>query len=69
MLAAIAPIQRLAWEPPYAEGAAQEMLKDKKNKKNKKTPKKQWCMSQMWIRSQVAVAVVVGQQLQLQFDP
>ena len=32
-LAAIAPIQPLAWEPPYATGAAQEMEKKKKKKK------------------------------------
>ena len=37
--AAVALIGPLAWEPPYAEGAAQEMAKqtDKQtNKKNKK---------------------------------
>ena len=28
-----------------------------------------WCRLQAWLRSQVAVAVVVGQQLQLQFGP
>ena len=31
--AAIAPIQPLAWEPPYAEGAALERQKTKKKKK------------------------------------
>ena len=35
-LAAVAPIRLLAWEPPYATGAA---LKNKTNKQ--KTPKKQ----------------------------
>ena len=30
---ATAPIQSLAWEPPYAAGAAQEMEKRQKNKK------------------------------------
>ena len=40
-LEATAPIRPLAWEPPHAAGAAQEMAKDKKNKiklklKNKK---------------------------------
>ena len=30
--AAMAPIQPLAWEPPYAVGAAQEMAKRQKNK-------------------------------------
>ena len=29
---AIAPIQPLAWEPPYAAGAAQEIPKKKKRK-------------------------------------
>ena len=29
---AIAPIGPLAWEPPYATGAAQEMAKRQKNK-------------------------------------
>ena len=28
-----APIRRLAWEPPYATGAAQEMAKSQKKKK------------------------------------
>jgi len=28
---ATAPIQPLAWEPPYAEGAAQEIAKIKSN--------------------------------------
>ena len=30
--AATAPIRPLAWEPPYAAGAAQQMAKDKKKK-------------------------------------
>ena len=34
-LVATAPIQPLAWEPPYAVGAAQEMVK--RSKKSKKT--------------------------------
>ena len=33
---ATAPIGPLAWEPPYAEGAAQEIAKKKKRKKKKK---------------------------------
>ena len=37
-LAATAPIQPLAWEPPYAEGVAQE--NGKKTKKQKTTTKK-----------------------------
>ena len=38
--AAIAPIRPLAWEPPYAAGAAQEMAK-RQEKKKKKNPKNQ----------------------------
>ena len=34
-LAATAPIRPLAWEPPYAEGVAQEMAKRPKKKKKK----------------------------------
>ena len=34
--AAAAPIQALAWEPPYAMTAAQEMAKRQKRKKKKK---------------------------------
>ena len=34
--AAIAPIRPLAWEPPYAKGAAQEVAKKQKNKKKKR---------------------------------
>jgi len=33
---ATALIQLLAWEPPYAAGAAQEIAKKQKNKKTKK---------------------------------
>jgi len=35
-LAATAPIRPLAWEPPYAAGAAQEMAKRQKKEKRKK---------------------------------
>ena len=35
-LAAVAPIIPLAWEPPYATGAAPEKTKKKKKKKRKK---------------------------------
>jgi len=34
-LAATAPIRPLAWEPPYAAGAAKEMAKRQKKTKNK----------------------------------
>ena len=41
-LVATAPIRPLAWEPPYAAGAAQEMAKrPKKKKKTKKEKKKE----------------------------
>ena len=33
---ATAPIRPLAWEPPYAAGAAQEIAKKQKRKKRKK---------------------------------
>ena len=35
-LADTAPIRPLAWEPPYAMGAAQEIAKKTKKKKKKK---------------------------------
>jgi len=35
-LVATAPIRPLAWEPPYAEGAAREMAKRQKKKERKK---------------------------------
>jgi len=35
-LAATAPIGPLAWEPPYAAGAAQEIAKRQKKKRKKK---------------------------------
>ena len=38
-LAAIAPIQPLAWEPPYAMGAAQEMAKRQKKPQKTKNEK------------------------------
>ena len=36
---ATAPIRPIAWEPPYAAGAAQEMAKRPKKKKEKKSPR------------------------------
>jgi len=36
--AATAPIGPLAWEPPYAAGAAQEMAKIQKNTNKQKKP-------------------------------
>ena len=38
--AATAPIRPLAWEPPYAVGAAQEKAKDKKKKKKERKKEK-----------------------------
>ena len=35
-LAAVAPILPLAWEPPYAAGAAVKRQKDKRKKEKKK---------------------------------
>ena len=35
-LAAVAPVRLLAWEPPYAEGAALENTKTKQSKQTKK---------------------------------
>ena len=40
-LAAIALIQPLAWEPPYAVAAAQEMAKKDQKKKKRKRKKKE----------------------------
>ena len=37
---ATAPIRPLAWETPYAAGAAQEMAKKRKKKKKEKKEKK-----------------------------
>ena len=39
--AATAPVQPLAWEPPYASGAAQEMAERQKKKKRKEKRKKE----------------------------
>ena len=44
MALAAAPIGPLAWEPPYAAGAAQEIAKKTKNKKTK--TKNRWLGSQ-----------------------
>ena len=38
--AATAPIQPIAWRPPYAAGAALEKAKRQKKKKEKKNPEK-----------------------------
>ena len=41
MLAAIAPIWPLAWEPPYAAGVALKRQKKKKEKEKKKKSEKE----------------------------
>ena len=41
---ATAPIRPLAWEPPYAAGAAQEMAKRQKQKTKNKTPASSWIL-------------------------
>ena len=60
--AAIALIQPLAWEPPYAAGLALKRQKEKKEKKEKKKKgiqhcHKMWYGLWLWLRAQVAVAV------------
>jgi len=40
-LAATSPIGPLAWEPPYAAGAAQEMARRQKEKKRKEWKRKE----------------------------
>ena len=41
-LAATAPIRLLAWEPPYAAGAAQEMAKRQKKEKKQSSNSRMW---------------------------
>ena len=47
-LAAAAPIQPLAWEPPYATGAAQEIAKRQKRKEKKRKEKKDQTQQTDW---------------------
>ena len=53
--AATAPIGPLAWEPLYAEGAAQEMAKRKKDKKKKRKKRNHYTLflgvvnSSVWV--------------------
>ena len=58
--AAVAPIGPLAWEPPYATGAA---LKEKKKKKEKSSlvvqQVKDWVWSLQWLGARVAAVVWV----------
>ena len=55
-LAATAPIQPLAWEPPYATGAAKEMAKRQKKKK-----KYMLVQMTLWIDLEMITLGEVGQ--------
>jgi len=46
---ATAPIRPLAWEPPYAAGAAQEKAKRQKNKINKIKKRKVTLECLLWL--------------------
>ena len=48
-LVATAPIQPLAWEPPYAAGAAQEIATTTIDKKTKDKKKKKILKFQLWL--------------------
>ena len=61
-LVSTAPIRPLAWEPPYAAGAAQQMAKDKKKKKKKMTRQTLGGLTQ-WV---ITVQEKDGAQLQIQ---
>ena len=54
-LAAAAPIRPLAWEPPYAVGAAREMAKRQKKERNGDPWK---AILKLWFRSSRRGAVV-----------
>ena len=62
-LAATAPIRPLAWEPPYAVGAALEKAKSQKKKKKKKEKKKMMASGTCPILFQVAAHVFTSHQL------
>jgi len=47
-LAATALIRPLAWEPPYAAGAAQEMAKKTKKKKKKRERERETLVQPLW---------------------
>ena len=49
-LAATALIRPLAWEPPYAAGAAQEMAKRQKKKEKEKEKKKRKLQNKIIIK-------------------
>ena len=61
---ATAPIQPLAWEPPYAAGAAQEMAKRQKTK-NKQTNKKGVPVVAQWLTNPTRNHEVAGWSLPL----
>ena len=62
--AAIAPIQSLAWEPPYAEGMAPKKTKNKQKKTHQKTVLlSEWqCFYQrlIWFKDKMTVSVHQG---------
>ena len=60
---AAAPIQPLAWEPPYAVGVAQEIAKKQKQTNKQKNPKLETV--QIFARKQMEGAPVVAQQKQI----
>ena len=55
---ATAPIRPLAWEPPYAAGAALKGQKDKKRKKGKKMDKYYYCLIKMFTGRQMRKEIV-----------
>ena len=55
-----APIQPLAWEPPYASGAAQEIATTTKNKKTKKKKKIGVSVVLPWLTNPTRNHEVVG---------
>ena len=58
--AVTAPIRPLAWEPPYAAGAALEKAKRQKEKKKEKKEKEQWSsLGSMCQGSDIVIAVAL----------
>ena len=53
---AIAPIGPLAWEPPYAAGAAQEITKKKRQKKKRSGSN----LVLLWLWRKPAITVPIG---------
>ena len=59
-LAATALIRLLAWEPPYAAGAAQEMTERPKKKKKRKEKKRNFQYIEKRGTSQAYIRIPVG---------